>query len=58
MEKNLTKEDVAINRIVAKRIGSWEWLDSRVPSRQYEITERAMGTTGTRIGFAELARIL
>lgn len=60
MEIELTKEDLQINRAVAKRIGSWEWLDSRVPSRQLEIKERANARTASRscIGFVYFAKVL
>ena len=54
----LTKEDIAINRQVAKRIGSWGWIDGKQPSRQFDIRERALGMTGSRVGFISAAKVL
>lgn len=54
----LTKEDLAINKQVAKRIGSWDWLDCKQPSREFSIRERALGMTGSRVGFVSAARTL
>ena len=53
-----TAEDIDINRAISKRIGTWKWSDSYAPSGQYRLRERALGMTGSRVGFSSAARVL
>ena len=54
--QSLTAEDIAINRAVAKRIGNWKWLDYYQPTGRMRIAERAIGMSGSRVGFANFVR--
>ena len=46
----LTKEDIEINRQVAKRIGSWEWLDCEGTARVHHRREFSLSMTLHRVG--------
>ena len=57
MQISQTTEDQKINRRIAKRLGTWGWMDKSLTTQQ-NIREYALSMTGARVGFASAAKIL